>query len=35
MNLQVDFMDKVKNMDKYLALAIASTNAFHSKYIDL
>ena len=35
MNLQLDFMDKVKNMDKHLALAMASTNAFYSKYTDL
>ena len=28
MNLQLDFMDKVKNMDKSLALAMASTKSF-------
>ena len=28
MNLQLDFMDKVKNMDKNLALAMASTKSF-------
>ena len=35
MNLQLDFMDKVKNMDKSFALAMASTKPFYTKYMEL